>query len=235
MSKDHPRNQLDSVICQIRFPATLIIERDIASFEQSISPEYKLKQLSAIQPNVANMPLAKDYVFVNDDESWSVSISIATLSLSTNKYVDWPDFSSRLERLFESFSKCFKVKDVMRIGLRFINAIRPSTLGCKAGDLTGLIKPQFTKGVISDSWGVQSFSMVMDSIVREGVNCRTVYGTIQFADPNGEQGFLIDNDIYTMDKYGPEQLMSVLNEFHGYSESAFRSIATDQLQRGVGL
>lgn len=232
---NHPKNQLDKVICQIRFPALLSIDRDIASFQESISEEYPV---FIPQPNiqgVADVPVAKKYIFNSPDGTWSVSVSIATISLTTSKYDDWKDFSTKMEQILDKFTKCFEVKYTTRVGLRYINAIRPSSLGCDKGSLDSLIQDRYIQHTKSDIGKVQGFNVITDLIIDESTNCRSVYGTIQFTDQPEEQGFLIDNDVYSTRTEKLSDTMRMLNNFNEVSKSIFCELTTEKLQKDVGL
>ncbi len=233
--ENHPKNQLDKVICQIRFPALLSIDRDIASFQESISKEYPMFILQPNVQGVADIPVAKNYIFNSPDGSWSVSISVATVSLTTSRYDDWKNFSTKMKQILDKFTECFDVKDTTRIGLRYINAIRPSSLGCNTGSLDDLIQDKYIQQTRSDIGKVQGFNVITDLIIDESTNCRSVYGTIQFADQTEEQGFLIDNDVYSTRIEKLSDTMRILNDFNEISKSIFCELTTEKLQRSVGL
>ena len=51
MRTEVPRNQLDQVICQLRFPARLSVERNIDRFQDAVRndyPEYSQEQIVPI-------------------------------------------------------------------------------------------------------------------------------------------------------------------------------------------
>lgn len=231
----HPKNQLDKVICQIRFPALLSIDRDIASFQESISEEFPVFIPQSNMQGVADIPVAKNYIFNSTDGFWSVSVSIATISLTTSRYDDWKDFSTRMKQVLDKFAECFEVKDTTRIGLRYINAIRPSSLGCDTGSLDGLIQDRYIQQTRSDIGRVQGLNVITDLIIDESTNCRSIYGTIQFADQTEEQGFLIDNDVYSTRTEKLSDTMGILDNFNEISKSIFCELTTERLQKGVGL
>lgn len=235
MEGDHPRNQLDNVVFQIRFPATLSVDRDVSYFQERVKEDYPIYDaVASILPNVADVPVARNYAFYSKDRTWSVSVSIATLSLSTCRYIDWTDFSAKATALVKNASVCFDIKIATRIGLRYVNAIKPSSMGLRTSDLKGLIDPLYLHEKNHPSgWEIDGFNSSVNYRIDRRSRCRMAYGTIQFAD--GERGFLIDNDIYTTEPTAIGNIRTILDEFNGFSESAFRHATTEKLQHEVGL
>ena len=95
MQTEGPRNQLDQVICQLRFPARLSVERDVDRFQDSVRgdyPEYSLQQIVPI--GVANPPSA-GHIFTSIDGKRSINVSTGAISLTSREFTDGVDFESR--------------------------------------------------------------------------------------------------------------------------------------------
>ena len=85
---DHPRNQLDQVICQIRYPAQLSIDRNMDLFQDRIRGDYPGYAQEQIVPiGVANPPGA-GHIFTSPDSRWSINVSTGAMSLTKIQSVD---------------------------------------------------------------------------------------------------------------------------------------------------
>ena len=231
----HPVNQLDSVVFQIRFPSMLSVDRDIASFQEEIRGDYPACSIVSGVQGIMDIPVARNYSFASEDGHWSVSLTIASFTLATSRYEGWKDFSTRATALVAKISKCFGIEDVTRIGIRYVNAIKPSSLGFPTGDLSRLINPRYLQNGVPDEWRVEGFNTVVDYVIDEDVKCRATYGTIQFAGVDRERGFLLDSDVYSMNRTSVGDVPAVMDRLNTCSKAAFRSVATRELQDKVGL
>lgn len=204
MQQTHPPNKLDRVICQIRFPTVLSVEDEIDRFRKLMVPDYpNYELLTGMQMSPGN-PVPRDHAFTSDDGCWTVTISIAALSLTTSSYSDWKDFFSRFGKVLETFYGCFKIQKVDRIGLRYVNAIKPSSLGYKPGDYSDMINQKFIVPPKIVGKAPDEYNATLLTKMDDGTECRSRYGTITFTD--GERGFCIDNDLFRTSHYPPKTL-----------------------------
>jgi uncharacterized protein (TIGR04255 family) len=129
---------LAEVVMQLRFPILLALEdRAPAQFQEMIIDEYpKLRILDGLQftlgPGVAQsqqVRQSKSYAFENAITRETVAISANSITLTTNNYPGWPDFSSRFLALLGRFLKCYKIQESNRVGVRFRNVIDLESIG----------------------------------------------------------------------------------------------------------
>lgn len=232
MRTEVPRNQLDQVICQLRFPARLSVERNIDRFQDAVRndyPEYSQEQIVPI--GVANPPSA-GHVFASSDGGWFINVSTGAISLTSRRYTDWVDFESRLGKVLSVFHDTFGVDSFSRIGLRYINAIRSSAL-----DLDGSPGSVF-RGPVADLFNpsigtFRAGSVVLDRNYKDGVFTRTAAGSIVFTD--GQPGFVIDNDVFTNVPTPYANVIQTLITFNAISVELFEETASEELCRKVGL
>ena len=228
----HSHNQLDQVICQVRFPAQLSIDRNIDRFQDRIRDRYPNYAPEQIVPLGISNPPGAGHVFTSSDGAWSVNVSTGAMSLTTRRYGDWADFESRFRDVFDAFRDVFGVDSFTRIGLRYINAIRPSALDL--GDdaesvLRGPVSVLFS-GLTGRFIGG---SCVLDRELGDGVSSRTMVGTIVFTD--NKPGYAIDNDVFTCGMVPESDVIITLRRFNDISNGLFREMASDELCRRVGL
>lgn len=222
----HPANQLDRVICQIRFPAILEIDRRIDEYQARMRGRYPgYSQSMAIPLNLANAPVPKDHVFLSEDEKWSVTLSVSALSLTTSEYTGWDDFRGRFMEALMSACEIFRIESCHRVGLRYINAIRPSSVGIIESK-DSLRRPY--SDLIDFKLGTPMGSnIILDYEIQDDIRGRSVVGTIQFKD--GEHGILIDDDIFMESSVAVEDLPDLIDKLNVRSLEIFRMIASDDL------
>lgn len=226
----HPRNQLDRVICQVRFPAILEIDKRIDEIQRLLRSEYPLYSQSApIQLNLANAPLPTDHTFQTNDGSWSVTVSVSAISLTTTKYTEWVQFRERFERVASSAIQLYGITEFVRIGLRYINAIRPSSLGMDEPKKV-LDKP-YSDLINSNLGPVNGINCIIDYDAGASIRGRSVVGTIIFTD--GEQGALVDNDIFSETRAETSNLMYILDRMNAASLDAFKKIVSNETSKQV--
>jgi uncharacterized protein (TIGR04255 family) len=137
---DFPRVQLDRpplrlVVCQLQYEAAQDIQNPtlIAPIQQEIAARYP--QL-AIQPLSLSLQFNQkgihqqaksQWVFSDDDNVWTISLSDNSLSLQTRRYRHFEEFEERLGQIVGAVSSHLEPGQVTRFGLRFINEIRRSS------------------------------------------------------------------------------------------------------------
>lgn len=229
---NHPRNQLDQVICQLRYPALLSVDRNIDLFQERVRDTYPKYSPEPIVPlGVANPPGA-GHIFTSSDGMWSVNVSTGAVSLTSRKYLDWNDFESKFIQVFEPFTSVFGIEKFNRIGLRYINAIRPSVVEMRM-DSKVILKGPLADLFSSSTGSFRGGSCVLDRDLGNGISSRTVVGTIVFND--NESGFAIDNDVFTVEETDGSAVVSALRQFNEMSNLLFSEVASDELCKKVGL
>ena len=64
---------------------------------------------------------------------------------------------------------------------------------------------------------------------------RSTYGLIQFPDAPSEQGFLIDNDVFTMTESPIVDYNDILSKLHSESRMVFSNMITKMMKEAVGF
>lgn len=229
----HPSNQLDKVICQIRFPALLEIDNKISDFQNHIKKEYPNYSKSVgIQTSFIEIPDTYDHVFTSSNKQWSISVSISAMSLTTSSYVNWDDFKIRYLNVINALTDVFDIDSVGRIGLRYINAIRPSSM--KVSNLSEIISEPYINMIDCKLGSILGFNTIIDCGLKNNIQARIALGLIQFSD-DSEQGFLIDNDVFSTKKICVNDIMGTLDTFNSESVKLFCEITTKKMQKEVGM
>jgi len=153
------KNPLDQVICQLRFPPILKIDAEVpAEFQDRIrldfpnlsdSLEIKVEVphgvKAEIPPELIKQALQSsgimNYEFSSEDGTWKVNLTRAFIALSTNKHERWESFKDKLASPLQALIDIYSPSYFSRIGLRYKDVIRRSSLGLNNVSWTDLLKP----------------------------------------------------------------------------------------------
>ena len=134
------KNQLQEVICQLRFPEILSIGVNVpADFQEAIRDEYPQynarKEIPA--PKITgtpgnfkldNGPATVNYQFTSADGIWRVNLTTKFISIACSRYTCWEDFAGKLDKPLAAFIKLYKPAYFERVGLRYVNIISRKAL-----------------------------------------------------------------------------------------------------------
>lgn len=233
MESMHPRNQLDRVVCQLRFPAKLQVDREVYRFQDMIDGEYpNFAREKIMESPLLGAPSDGGYEFSSADGGWKVYVSLGSLSLTTSNYTSWDEFEERFKVVFAAFQSVFPIQVFNRVGLRYINAIRPSMIGADVG-WVDILQPPFSTMYEMNLGKVKGINAVVDYDMGEGITGRTIVGSIVFSD--GENGILVDDDVYVMGDLRIVDVSAAISKLNAASKDVFRAVTTERLQKEVGL
>ena len=228
------RNQLDKVICQLKFNPQFSIDKMIGEFQSRIANEYP-NSGQTVEPQIPvmpNAPFIMNYSFSSSDGAWTVNVTNSFIAFTSSRYASWDEFSSRLSAILRDFNNCYGIDHFARVGLRFINAFRISRLVGSAEE-SPPFKDLFRMEALGASMlfgdGVENYSSTVDACYGSH-RVRSITGFIRFND-DGERGFLIDNDMYTLDVTGYADVMTTLDRFDRDSYELLNSMITDRMRR----
>ena len=253
----YKKNPLVEVICQLRFPCILIInEKQPTEFQEKIRYEFPLYQTTIEQQqqivvggtkgpsqtsHVLQSEAINNYRFSSIDEKWHINLTSTFLALSTSTYNRWEDFIEHFTPPLLALLEIYHPSFYERVGLRYINVFKRSTLNLADVDWSELIQP-FVLGFISnseikDKVRYQNMSVELDIGNGAWVQVNTSKnstGDVGFGFPSiiDEESFVIDFDIFMMRK-NIKELDSSLNYLHDYSTKLIRSIITPKLHNAL--
>ena len=256
----YKKNPLVEVICQLRFPRILKInENQPADFQDKIRSKYPLFQVAIEQQqniaidynNVPESPITtrmmqsesiKNYKFSSSDEKWHINLTSTFLALSTSSYDRWESFTEHLSEPLNALIEIYNPAFFERVGLRYVDAFKRSTLEIDHPDWSDLVKP-FVLGFMSNSDikdQVRSQNSVVELDIGNGAiaQIRTSKGYVNnlslgLPNPTVEESFIVDSDMFMIRKAIGEQNES-LNYMHDYSTKLIRLIITDKLHEAMG-
>jgi uncharacterized protein (TIGR04255 family) len=250
----YSRTPLDRVICQLRFPPILRIDAAVpAEFQESIRGEFpNFKELSEVKielpvgfarevptelfSRVAQASATKNYEFTSGDGYWQVNLTRTFLSLTTTKYLRWENFRERLQLPFDSLINCYAPSYFSRLGVRYINVIKPSALGLGAVPWSELLSPNLIGMLNSEetSASVTRFeSIQMIRLADQGGMARILSRLLE-AGTDGESRFMLDNDLFYDSRTEVDGVFERLKFLNLRSARLLRWSIADRLHQAMG-
>lgn len=238
------KNQLNEVICQLRFPEILTIGANApVDFQEAIRSEYPVyKVLQELRPpklgSISATP-AQNYLFASADGVWRVNLTSKFISLTCTRYTCWEDFAKKLDKPLAAFIKIYQPAYFERIGLRYLNFISRSGLTLENYPFRNLISPCYL-GPLGDDDVLETqtnrCSTDCDIAIKGG--CRAKIhagpGTVKFngkADP--ELKFIFDLDLYMPGNLPVNYSAGALQTLHSQSYPIFRGAISDLLHSAM--
>ncbi len=117
-NKIYPNSPLQEAVFEIRFSGEPAISSKADEFYEIIRKHYP----NVLVPLNSQSPLEL-YRFENDDNSSGVIVGIDKVAYFSKNYPGYESFKNASLEIIESFGKKFKLSNLKRTGLRYINVI----------------------------------------------------------------------------------------------------------------
>lgn len=247
----YEKNPLVEVICQLRFPAILRIDSEIpAAYQEALRERYPIFGESQgqqnikldLQPELANMlgsagPLLfrgrTSYDFISADQSWKVRLTRETLTLITSKYERWEDFKEHLRLPLELLIRDYGPAFFTRIGLRYRDVIRRSSLNLRDVNWRDLLQPHIA-GELSTEVADDVLQCANQSLIRFEPESQVLINHGLVANQENEICYLIDSDFSTEQKTEINDVNQRLDDYNRQAGRLFRWCITDRLHESMG-
>jgi uncharacterized protein (TIGR04255 family) len=245
----YERNPLDEVICQFRFPAILKVDESPIAFQEQIRATFPFYRLKPAVKLPANVPAAvaamfarelpggvspSSHEFISRDENWTASLTREFLALTCRAYTRWEEFLSRFRELLDALSRHYAPGFFTRVGLRYRNVIRRSTLELGAVGWDALLKPWVAGPLNQPEVAAVIDHQFAEFCVRLPEGCGRVLAHHGFApdDPN-KDAYVIDADFFDDTQSEPNDALSRLESLHGQARLFFRWCISDRLHEAL--
>jgi uncharacterized protein (TIGR04255 family) len=235
------RNPLGEVVVHLRFPPILRIDSEPpAAFQDEIRADYPQyadasakpmlppnlppQILSLMQGLSAGRTGAARHQFSTQDKKWQVGLTRESFELKTSSYTRWETFRGRLVRLRGALEAVYRPGAYSRIGLRYVNVIRRSSIGLANAPWSELLAP-YIAGELSApelADGIDSASSQMHCRIADSDCFLTLKTGIVLAEPEKERCFLIDGDFHTHGNTEMDNVLDTLDRFNRTSGRLFR-------------
>lgn len=249
-------NSLTNVICQLRFPTILEIEKEVPSdFQNFITERFFDANIALDMPEPVDMRFdvgqqvsfgvslnrvqqpRKNYCFYSSDSNYVVNLTRNFLSLSTQNYDRWENFREVMKYVLDAFVKVYKKRDLTRVGLRYINAISKRKLNFPEDtQWSELINPCLL-GIMGDAKlgqcvkGINSNTLL--NCVGESINMQIQCGIFAKMEDTFEEVFLIDTDTFSTKKNTTDTVMDLLENLHEKPRRFLHYAISDKLYNAM--
>ena len=242
------------VICQLRFPPILSINRnEPVDFQEDIRdhfPQYARRQdipapkISGLgTPNIQVQPVppVTNYHFLSGDGAWKLNLTRDFIALSTLRYPGWEEFARHLDRPLASFIRLYHPAYFQRVGLRYRNLISRKQLNLENVPWTELISPAYT-GPLSEpdlhEGNLAQFScdigIRLDSSCQVKIHAGPAQMKNKSADtPEDEMRFVLDLDLFMGGNVSCTLAAAALETLHGHADKVFEGAITDTLRDAI--
>jgi len=249
----YEKNPLDTVVCQLRFPAILKIDAELpAQFQDTIRHEFPNfterselrvpmpmeirdqipKEVLGAMMGVASS--SKNYEFTSIEGEWIVNLTRSHIALANKrKYRKWEEFRAKLEKPLEALIRIYSPSFITRIGLRYVDVVKRSDLGLTNVPWRTLLAPPMAGLLGSSDVGdevemVQNMSQI--TLPDGESKAKIVSRLIQGKNGTEEQSFVIDSDFSLNQKTSNEKIFEKLDFFHIQASRLIQWAFTDRLK-----
>lgn len=120
-------NYIRTAVCELRFPVVLDLEsKPPLSMQKSLRKNYTEFEVQRhFEIGSGNRPAlgAHRYLMKSPRGEWTIAIKSDSLSLETNKYSNFEEFSTRLQAVTNAAKRTIDTDVLTRLGLRYVNLI----------------------------------------------------------------------------------------------------------------
>jgi uncharacterized protein (TIGR04255 family) len=243
----YAKNPLESVICQLRFPAILKISSEPpVGFQEVLRKDYPLfreippldvgtglpPELAAIMSKLLPLPSSKGYEFTSENGSWQITLTRESLALQCKSYRRWEDFRGALQTALTLLEKMYEPSFYTRIGLRYRDVIARHQLGLKDVPWRELLSEELASEFhsrISDAVEGTAHNLSL-RLQGDGAKVTLHHG---LGNKDGDVCYIIDCDFYTVERTGVQDAARILDYFNRQAGRVFRWCIADRLHRAM--
>jgi uncharacterized protein (TIGR04255 family) len=208
------RNPLERVICQLRFPPILRIDANIpAEFQEQVRTKFpnfnenaefriELPQGSRLPAELVQQAVQatgmKNYEFSSDDGFWKINLTRTFVALTATNYRRWEEFREQLLIPLVAFTRIYEPAYFSRLGLRYINLIRRSSLGLEDAPWRDLLSSHVIGmlGTAETADSVIGLECTQQIRLAEDGGTARVMSKLVKANDSEELCFMVDSDLF---------------------------------------
>ncbi|KUH59393.1 hypothetical protein AUL39_03495 [Tractidigestivibacter scatoligenes] len=243
---------LTEVVCQLRFPVILSIDKDLpVSFQELIRrqyPEYttnieRQQQLDFVATPagvITQPPIQQEnmnHCFTSEDGNWQINLTSSFLALSTRAYDRWEAFRDRLWLPVEALRQCYSPAYYTRVGLRYVDAYDRQKLGLQGIPWKDLLNSKILgmAAAVDDERDIQNISQYTEiKLDQHDATMRVITNFGATADNPAQitpDTFIVDTDTYSLSRFpvGKEGIQGCLDFMHANSTDYGRWMVKQKL------
>lgn len=246
----YAKNPLIEVACEIRFPIQLSLQESLPiDFQKSIAQDFPILELQSeleiefmFDPNDAENSgrrgLKKNqttsYSFSSVDHKWVVTLSSQAIRLSTESYLSWEEFETRLVQVLIAFQENYSVDYFTRIGLRYRDLIDRKILACEEVAWPELVNSQVFSTYNSYGFAEQDYLDFQQNVsIKLDIGTLAArHGFVRHVEKK-HTAFLIDAEFHLdeITKAGIDHVADILRDFNVQAGGFFRASISDRLHQ----
>lgn len=247
----YEKNPLEEVICQLRFPPILRIDTESPSgFQERIRADYPFYKAKPALKLPAGIPaelaalIATDlpfghgqaaHEFTSRDEKWTLSLTREFVALTCRRYDRWENFKDHLRVPLEALQALYSPPFFTRIGLRYRDVLRRSSLGLEEVGWAQLLQPWMAGALAVPEVAKDiehSASELMLRLPDQHSRVRVHHGQA-VDDKSQEQCYVIDADFFSEYQTETAHAIELLDFLNKQSRLFFRWCITDRLHQAM--
>jgi len=249
---EYVKNPLEQVICQVKYPAVLRIETELpAKFQEDVREQYPIFEekipsvkdipsglfsLLPINPQQIHFEGQKSYKFLSIDKHDEITLSRSFVALQSDSYVSWVDFKEKLITSTSSLLKHYNPAFFSRIGLRYINLFKRSSLGFSKTTPWSELFHSRILGPLSEpavSHNVENIDCSYDvSLSDDAGSARIILRTV-FDGKDEEPCLLLDSDFFCSGQIAIDDYPRKLEELHNRAFRLLKWCIKDELHNAL--
>lgn len=221
-----PNNPIREVAFEIRFPMNLRIMRDVCDLQVELARRYPNLGVEEIESPTA--PTKTGYVFTDPEGGRIIKVWNDRLSIIFTQYKKFEVFKKEIEERSYRFCEMFGIKNLVRIGLRYINNIIISSED-RDFSLLQYVRPYLDFSCV-ESIQVPQFKIELLMHKEDCLlNARTGI-LVQTPSPQ-EAVYILDLDAFVGKQTTLPELAERLEKLHYYIQVEFLSHITDEYKQ----
>lgn len=216
---------LVEAIFEIRFPVEPAIECNRDKFYEKIRKIYpKVLVPKSFKGRAAAL---EPYKFEREDNTSGVMLSINNLAVYTRKYEKFALFQKETMEMLSIFQGLFKIQNLDRIGLRYINII-PLTRENNIIPIQSYlnIHVSLPKSIPTD---FKSLNIIFVSQTKVGTITTRIEPVI--SQDQTKEVFILDFDYAKKDNLKFDLIEKYLNESHNHTKYLFEELITEEYKK----
>lgn len=225
LSEVYPNSPLVEVVCEIRFPAELVIECRRDDYYEKIRDTYPMILVPHVEKGMAN-PLAP-YRFENSGRTAGIMLALNRFALYDKDYSGHKQFINEFTRLAKILAETYPLRKLERVGWRYINIIpfsrEEGVVPLRRFVAAGIRLPDG----MSDQF--ENLSIVFISSVSDGTITTRIESIIRPDDQ--QEALLLDFDFAMTEKLAPSKIGSHVKKAHKQTRALFENLITDEYRQ----
>ena len=248
-------NPLACVLAQVRISPVLQMEEFIPAIQEQLRrteyPKFSREETEELilgpgtQPKVLS---STRWIFTNKENTAAVILAQNFIALQVSRYASFEGFLGALKAALEIVGKAADISLCERLGLRYVNVIRP-----KDAPISDYLQPGLV-GLPASELGIKRLQYRFESagmtefgklVTRLSVSDNGKYlppdldGSGLDYGPKPEKGetiILLENDHFSIKQrdYKTDDIIASMEDLHEYTDRAFRAAVTKEALRVWG-